>query len=89
MLLPYFRYSTTQLLPAEGQIQDNHMGTGSLCPRSWMVALNLQDAYLYVPVFQAHRFYLWFKVDHKHFQFAMLPFGITIAPRVFTKVIDD
>ena len=52
-----------------------------------MVALDLQDTYFPSPVLQAHSCYLWFTVDREHFQFSVLPSGLTSAPRVFTKVI--
>ncbi|KAJ1198715.1 hypothetical protein NDU88_002554 [Pleurodeles waltl] len=53
----------------------------------WMVALDLQDAYFHIPILPSHRRYLRFKVGHEHFQFTVLPFGLTSAPRVFTKVM--
>ncbi|KAJ1202912.1 hypothetical protein NDU88_006707 [Pleurodeles waltl] len=53
----------------------------------WMVALDLQDAYFHIPILPSHRHYLRFKVGHEHFQFTVLPFGLTSAPRVFTKVM--
>ena len=53
----------------------------------WMVAFDLQDAYLQIPVLQAHKRCLQFTVGQEHFQFAVLPFGLTSAPLVFTKVI--
>ena len=52
-----------------------------------MVALALQDAYFHILVLQAHRCYLQFTVGQEHFQFAVLPFGLTSAPQMFTKVM--
>ena len=54
-----------------------------LDPGDWMVALGLQDAYFHIPILHTHQRYLQFTVGHKHFQFAVLPFGLTSAPRVF------
>ncbi|KAJ1153893.1 hypothetical protein NDU88_006651 [Pleurodeles waltl] len=59
----------------------------ALYPEDWMVALELQEAYFHIPILPAHRRYLRFVVGHKHFQFTVLPFGLTSAPRVFTKVM--
>ncbi|KAJ1208810.1 hypothetical protein NDU88_004193 [Pleurodeles waltl] len=59
----------------------------ALDPGDWMVALDLQDAYFYIPILHAHRLYLRFVVGHEHFQFTVLPFGLTSAPQVFTKVM--
>lgn len=62
-----------------------------LNPGDLMVTLDLKDAYLHIPVCQAHRKYLRVAVSLrgtvKHFQFAALPFGITTAPYIFTKVV--
>ena len=52
-----------------------------------MVALDLQDAYFHVLILHAHRCYLQFNVGQEQFQFAVLPFGLPSAPRVFTKVM--
>ena len=52
-----------------------------------MVALDLQDAYFQSPILQAYCRYLRFKVGQEHFQFTVLPLGLTSAPRVFMKVM--
>ena len=59
----------------------------SMDPGDLMVVLDLQDAYLHIPILQSHLRCLRFQVGHKHFQFSVLPFGLTSAPRVFTKVM--
>ncbi|KAJ1156603.1 hypothetical protein NDU88_009321 [Pleurodeles waltl] len=53
----------------------------------WMVSVDLQDAYFHIPILKSHRKYLRFVVGLQHYQFAVLPFGLTSAPRVFTKVM--
>ena len=57
----------------------------------FLASVDLQDAYLHIPILRAHRKYLRIALllDHQilHFQFTCLPFGITSAPRVFTKVV--
>ncbi|KAJ1117822.1 hypothetical protein NDU88_006018 [Pleurodeles waltl] len=58
----------------------------ALDPGDWMVS-ELQDTYLHIPVLPAHRCYLRFVVGNKHFQFTVLPFGLTSSPWVFTKVM--
>ena len=40
-----------------------------------------------MPVLQAYRRHLQFTEGQEHFQFAVLLFGLTIAPWVFTKVM--
>ncbi|KAJ1198544.1 hypothetical protein NDU88_002383 [Pleurodeles waltl] len=59
----------------------------ALDPEDWMVVLNLQYAYFHIPILPAHSRYLRFVVGHEHFQFTVLPFGLTSDLRVFTKVM--
>ena len=59
----------------------------SIRPGDWMISLDLQDAYLQVPVHHdSHRF-LRFVLDGKPFQFRVLCFGLTTTPQVFTRIM--
>lgn len=53
----------------------------------WMVTLDLKDAYFHITIALEHRKYLRFTLGDDHYQFKALPFGITSAPRVFTKTM--
>ena len=53
----------------------------------WMGKLDLQDAYLTVPVFHPHRRFLRFQWRAQTYQFRCLSFGLATAPRVFTKLM--
>ena len=58
----------------------------------WMISLDLKDAYLHVPIIPPHRKFLRFALrDHQGilrvYQWAVLPFGLATAPRVFTKIL--
>ena len=59
----------------------------SIRPGDWMISLDLQDAYLQVPVHHDSRRFLRFVVDEKPFQFRVLCFGLTTAPQVFTRIM--
>ena len=59
----------------------------SLRPGDWMVSLDLQEAYLQVPVHPASRRYLRFCVGDAVYQFRVLCFGLSSAPQVFTCVM--
>ena len=59
----------------------------SIRPGDWMISLDLQDAYLQVPVHHDSRRFLRFVVDGKPFQFRVLCFGLMTAPQVFTRIM--
>ena len=59
----------------------------SIRPGDWMISLDLQDAYLQVPVHHDSRRYLRFVVAGKSYQFRVLCFGLTTGPQVFTKIM--
>ena len=54
----------------------------------WGASIDLQDAYLHIPIHPSSRKYLRFSCQGKLFQFKCLPFGLASAPRVFTKVME-
>ena len=57
-----------------------------LQPLDWMISLDLQDAYLHVPIFEGHRKFLRFFFNGTHYQWRVLPFGISSAPWLFTRI---
>ena len=59
----------------------------SIRPGDWIVSLNLQDAFLQVPVHHDSRRYLRFVVGERTYQFRVLCFGLTTAPRVFMRIM--
>ena len=59
----------------------------SLRAGDWAVSLDLQDAYFHVPIHPTSRDLLGFTVLGKTFRYRVLPFGLSPAPRVFTRVV--
>ena len=53
----------------------------------WMVSIDLKDAYLSVVVAEEHRRYLSFQWEHQLYEFLCLLFGLSSAPRTFTKLL--
>ncbi|MES9884339.1 MAG: reverse transcriptase domain-containing protein [Sedimenticola sp.] len=54
---------------------------------TWSVSIDLQDAYLHVPIRPSCRKYLRFAINGRVFQFRTLPFGLSTAPMVFTRLM--
>lgn len=52
----------------------------------WSITLDLSDAYFHIKIYKPHRMFLRFSFQGKEYQFRVLNFGPTVAPRVFTKV---
>ena len=58
-----------------------------LSRNDWMASIDLKDAYLSVAVEAEHRKYLRFVWVDQMYEFQCLPFGLSSAPRVFTKLL--
>jgi hypothetical protein len=53
----------------------------------WAASIDLSDAYLHLPIHQDSRRYLRFCIQGKIYQFRALCFGLNVAPKVFTKML--
>lgn len=53
----------------------------------YMTTIDLKDAYFTIPIHNEHSKYLRFEWKATLFEFTCLPFGLSSAPRVFTKVM--
>ncbi len=52
------------------------------------VTIDLKDAYFHIQVVQRHRRFLRFAFGGKAYQYKVLPFGLALASRTFTKCMD-
>ena len=66
----------------------NHLGVirPLIKPNAWMTSLDLSDAYLHVPIAPDHWKFLRFQLEDRHFEWMVLPFGISWAPWLFTRL---
>ena len=55
---------------------------------SWMCSLDIQDAYLHIPIAKHLHRYLAFTAMGKLYFFRALPFGLAPAPWLFTRLLD-
>ena len=53
----------------------------------WMTKLDLKDAFFMIPIHSSSGPALCFPVQNHFYQFTCLPFGLSCAPRVFTKTL--
>ena len=54
----------------------------------WAVSIDLTDAYLHVPIHHQSRKYLRFVHEDQVYHFTALPFGLSLSPLIFSKLID-
>ncbi|KAI2661076.1 ORF V: Enzymatic polyprotein [Labeo rohita] len=57
-------------------------------PQDWFAAIDLKDAYFHVSILPRHRPFLRFAFEGQAYQYKVLPFGLSLSPRVFTKVAE-
>ncbi len=61
---------------------------GCVRPQDWFAAIDLKDAYFHVSILPPHRPFLRFAFEGRAYQYKVLPFGLSLSPRVFTKVAE-
>lgn len=55
-------------------------------PNDWLIAADLRSGYYHVDILPEHYQYLGFEIEGKYYVFCCLPFGLSTAPYVFTRV---
>lgn len=73
--------------PQHFQLEDWRTVIHIMTPGSWMSKLDLEDAYLLLPITREDRRFLRFKWRSIIYEFTALPFGLSTALYVFTKII--
>ncbi|CAG9128656.1 unnamed protein product [Plutella xylostella] len=69
---------------------EDHRTAAKLVPKAgFMSNIDLKEAYLLVPMAKEHRKYLRFEFNENFFEFTALPYGLSVAPRVFTKLMKE
>ncbi|KAL0157682.1 hypothetical protein M9458_030689, partial [Cirrhinus mrigala] len=54
----------------------------------WFVTIDLKDSYFHVSILPQHRKFLRFAFKGEAYQYRVLPFGLALPPRTFTKSVD-
>ena len=77
----------TFLNPPHFKMEDGRTLGKLIHKNSLLTKIDLKDAYFSVPVANEHRKYLRFVFNNTIYQFCVLPFGLSYAPYLFTKLI--
>ena len=77
-----------RFLPKEKfKMEGLHTARSLLRKGDHMMKLDLKDAYYAVPIHPESRKYLRFQFKGTTYEFRCLPFGLSLAPRVFTRIL--
>lgn len=69
------------------KLEDVKMATKLVSPGDYMAHVDLKDAYFLIPMHRESRKYLRFRFGGYLYEFVCLPFGLSTAPFIFTKVL--
>ncbi len=56
--------------------------------QDWFAAIDLKDTYFHISILPQYRTFLWFAFESRAWQYRVLPFGLSLSSRVFTKVVE-
>ncbi len=54
----------------------------------WFVTIDLKDAYFHIEILPQHRKFLRFAFGGEAYRYRVLPFGLALSPRTYTKCMD-
>ena len=69
------------------QNEGAHLLKGMLQQGDWLTKIDLKKAYYALPIHFGSQYLLSFMWNEKLFHFTCLPFGLSCAPQVFTKML--
>lgn len=74
------------ILAPHFKLEDAKTVSKLLSKNCYLCSIDLQDAYFLLPIHCQYKKYLCFEFRNFHYQFNCLPFGLNIAPYIFTKL---
>ncbi len=80
----HFRSASVEPLSQQTEVQVAHTQTGK--SEDWFV--DLKDVDFHISILPTHREFLRFAFGGKAYQYRVLPFGLALSPRTFTKCVD-
>ena len=58
-------------------------------PKDYFISIDLTSAYWHIPIDEEFQPYLCFKFLNNFYKFQAMPFGLSIAPRLFTQIMGN
>lgn len=84
-LKPLNKFITTEHFKME-----DHRTASKIIPRDgYLATIDLKEAYLLIPIDSTNRKYLRFIFEGIIYEFRALPYGLSVAPRVFSKIMKE
>lgn len=76
------------------KMEDYRTASKMIPQNGYLATIDLKEAYLIVPVHSNHRKYLRFQFQPQQnkivtYEFTAMPYGLSVAPRVFTKIMRE
>lgn len=74
---------------------EDHRTASKLIPQDgYLATVDLKEAYFLIPIRQSDRKYLRFQFENENselvtYEFTAMPYGLSVAPRVFTKIMKE
>lgn len=81
------RWLNSHIVPEHFKMEGLADAKNLLSENSYMTKLDLKDAFNHILVHKDHRRYFRFMFENDHFQWKALGFGVSSAPRLFTKTL--
>ncbi|KAM4702914.1 WD repeat- and FYVE domain-containing protein 4 [Rhinophrynus dorsalis] len=80
-------YRNKYVMTTYFKMESLHSIIETMCQGEYLASLDLQDAYLHIPILPDSQHYLQFACGSDHYQFTALSFGLVSVPWVFTRVM--
>lgn len=69
---------------------EDHRTASKLIPHNgYMATIDLKEAYLLIPIANEYHKYLRFEFENELYEFNSMPYGLSIAPRTFSKIMRE
>lgn len=69
------------------KLEDGRTAAKLIFKIDFLAKLDLENAYFLIPIDESSSKYLRFIFQGQHFEFLCLPFGLNVAPYIFTKIL--